>query len=48
MINASWYYSITKRAAEDAAKEVADRDNHTMDALRYALENVRRVVHQFW
>ena len=38
----------TDRLTGEATNKLADKANHTIDALRYALENVRRSVHAFW
>jgi len=36
------------RLTGEPTNKLADKANHTIDALRYALENVRRGVHAFW
>ena len=36
------------RLTGEPTNKLADKANHTIDALRYALENVRRSVHAFW
>jgi phage terminase large subunit len=38
----------TDRLTGEPTNKLADKANHTIDALRYALENVRRSVHEFW
>lgn len=38
----------TDKLTGDPTRKLADANNHTIDALRYALENVRRSVHEFW
>lgn len=38
----------TDRLTGEPTNKLADKANHTIDALRYALENVRRAVHAFW
>ena len=36
------------RLTGEPTNKLADKHNHCVDALRYALENVRRSVHEFW
>lgn len=36
------------RLTGEPTNELADKDNHTIDAVRYGLENVRRAIHAFW
>jgi len=38
----------TDKLTGETTNRLADRGNHTIDALRYALEGVRRVRHEFW
>ena len=38
----------TDKLTGEPTNKLADKANHTIDAIRYALENVRRSVHEFW